>query len=94
MQQHLHSVIGGDTDGVSAVLNIADHPGQRRAEGLRGGVDAQAIANHAAGKYRVGDLIQRQQTPGQGCQQFQGLRCGHDFTCLCCSLKIIESMQG
>lgn len=81
MHQHLHAVVAGDADRMPGVLDIADHPGQRRAQGLRGGIDAQAVADHAAGEHRVRHLVQRQQHPGQGRQQFQGLSCGHDFTC-------------
>ena len=81
MQQHLHPVVPGDADGVPGVLQVADHPGQRCTQHLRSGINAQTVANQAAGKHRVRDLIERQQHTGQRRQQFQLLGCDHDFTC-------------
>ena len=81
MQQHLHTVGRRDADGVAGVLQVADHPGQRRTEHLRCRVDTQAVANQATGKHRVGHVIQRHQHTGQRCQQFHLWGCDHDFTC-------------
>ena len=81
VHQHLDAVVIGDAHRMTTVLDIADHPGQWRAEGLRGRIDAQAIADQATGEHRIRHLVQGEQHPGQWRQQFQGLGCGHDFTC-------------
>ncbi len=81
MQQHLHAIGMGDADGVAGVLQVTDHPGQRRTKHLRRRIDTQAVAYQATGKHRIGHVIQRHQHTGQRCQQFHLLGCDHNFTC-------------
>ena len=81
MQQDLRAALMGNGDGVATGLQVADHARQGRAQGLRSGVDAQAIADHPIGEHRVRHMIKGHQHPGERCQQLQGLRYGHGFTC-------------
>ncbi|MNF99752.1 hypothetical protein D3C84_826660 [compost metagenome] len=81
MHQHLHALVADQAQGMSGCLHPADHPGQGRAKGLRGRVDGDAVADQLAGEHRVGNRFEGNHQPREGRQQFQGLTCGHSFTC-------------